>query len=506
MTSTSTSETSVPAPVCIFSRSKGKWFRTDTAHAPHTSADSASVAAELVSNTVNVSEFCLENSSIDAVSTAGSDLVSDMVHESSPASPAATDDSEPEVYGEFRIGDAVCVFRRSTGSWLRDGIVAKVLSVSAVVDDGLLMPAGAVKVVYDDCSAVKWVPPAAFADELKHADFMVGDAVSVLCRSMGLWVADGLVVEVLQESAAVDGGLPMPAGSVKVTYANGDMAKWIPPEVFSKELRAQRQWICEGLEDHSRIADAEDAGRATLETTAQKETSIAATKVSSFMRSFSRLMPIMGMVGEASARNPDVDDDEDAYFVSGAAGVASSVLGRYRRVGEHSDRPKYRNEQGAVIYFDEHWKMNVKDDMLHWCYEVRGMAPCQPPVQAWAAYHFYGDSSYPVPTVARAADVELLAVSGVNGPARAVNGRYMQAGMHNEQPKYKNSSGAIIFFDGYWKMNDRDDVLAWRFAVKDTAAGSQPPSGEWASHWSFGAGQAPAHVRLNAGAGRAAEM
>lgn len=212
-------------------------------------------------------------------------------------------------------------------------------------------------------------------------------------------------------------------------------------------------------------------------------------------------MPSMSFLaaGEASACSADAEEDadHDAYIVSGATGVASGVLGRYRRVGEHKDMPKYRNEHGAVMYFDEHWKMNSKDDMLHWCYEVRGAAGNQPPVQAWTVYHFYGNSSCPVPVVARASDVEVLAVSGVVGSYRAVNGRYVEVGKHNEKPKYKNRSGAIIFFDGYWKMNHKDDVLAWRFAAKDQVeAPPQPPAGEWAVHWSHGKNQPSALLRV----------
>jgi len=399
--------------------------------------------------------------------------------------------------GDFRLDDPVCVFSRSTSAWSRDGIVVRVLAESAVVDDGLSMPAGSVKVLYDDCGSAKWVPPAAFGTELKQADFMVGDAVSVHCRSMGLWVTDGLVVEVLSECAEVDGGFAMPAGSVKVTYANGDMAKWVPPEAFSEELQTQRQWSGD-------VEGAEGAGGVGVEASELQAASVTAEKAVSFARSFSRLIP-MGLLAsqEVPTRAGDVenDGDDDAYIVSGSASVASGVLGRYRRVGEHKDRPKYRNEHGAVMYFDEHWKMNSKDDTLHWCYEVRGAADDQPPTQAWAAYRFYGDGRCPVPTVARATDVEVLAVSGVVASGRAVNGHYVEVGTHNDRPKYKNRSGAIVFFDGYWKMNDRDDVLAWRFAVKDGVAASQPPGGAWAAHWSLGKDQPAAHLRVRGGRG-----
>jgi len=408
--------------------------------------------------------------------------------------------SEQRHASSFSMGDPVCVFRRSVGAWSRDGTVVKHLAEPTLVEDGILMPAGSVKVLYGNLSSAKWIPPAEFGMELKQADFMVGDGVSVLCRSMGLWVSDGLVVDELLETNVVDGGLTMPAGSLKVTYASGNMAKWIPPETFSEELRVQRPCSGEGEEDQSSTVNAEGDEPETLEASDPTESPAAAHPPSSIVRSLSRLLPVMSFVSNQEASVQVDDDDEgDAYIVSGASGVASSFLGRYRRVGEHNDRPKYRNQHGAILYFDEHWKINSKDDVLHWCFEVRAAAGDQPPTQDWAVYRFYGDRSSPVPTVTRAADLEVLAVSGVMGSARTVNGRYVEAGLHNEKPKYKNSSGAIIFFDGYWKMNDRDDVLAWYFSVKDGGAGPLPPAGPWAAHWSVGKDQPPAVVKVCGG-------
>jgi hypothetical protein len=301
--------------------------------------------------------------------------------------------SEQVQVGEFNAGDPVCVFSRSTGAWLRDGIVVKVLAEPSVVDDGLPMPAGASKVLYGDGGSAKWVPPEAFGAELKHADFAEGDAVSVFCRSMGLWVADGLVVEVLSERATVDGGMALPAGSVKVTYASGDMAKWIPPAAFGMEVRAQRQWSGEIVPDQSIAvwsAELQEVSAPSAE----------APRAFSFARSLSRLIPV-------SKHSDNADESDDVYIVSGQAGVCSSVLGRYHRVGEHQERPKYRNKRGAVIYFDGYWKMNAKDDVQHWRYEVRGTAAdLLPPAEGWAVYHFYGDSNCPVPKVVCAADAK----------------------------------------------------------------------------------------------------
>jgi len=412
------------------------------------------------------------------------------------ASPLSMSGSEAGAVSRFCVGDAVCVLSRGTCAWLRDGVVVRVLAEPAVVNNDLPMPAGAVKVLYNQGCYAKWIPPAAFGEELKRADFMAGDAVSVFCPDMGLWLADGLVVEVLSENSTVDGGSAMPAGSVKVVYASGNASKWIPPDASVEQLRPQRQWSGEGMDDQSLTADGTNAGPAALGRSEPKEASVAAQMADNLVRSFSHF--IMGCIGSQTAPQDFIGsdgDDDDAYIVSGAAGIPRSILGRYRRVGEHGDRPMYRNEHGAIIFCDEHWKMNSQDDTSHWCYEVKAATGDLPPTEAWEACQLNGGSTGPVPTVTNAVDVEVLVVSGAIGPSRAVNGRYGEVGWHNARPKYKNGSGAIVFFDDCWKINPRDDVLAWNFWVND-AVGSQPPAGEWEAHWSVGHDQPPACVRV----------
>lgn len=138
----------------------------------------------------------------------------------------------------FAAGDAVNVLSRSEGRWRRDGVVVEVLEAPATVD-GTALPAGTVKVIYAGGEAAKWVPPKAFAMELQAADFAAGDQVSVFVRTMGLWVSDGMVQQVLAEPQTIDGH-PLPAGSVLVHYNCGSSAKWVPPEVFTEELRPLR--------------------------------------------------------------------------------------------------------------------------------------------------------------------------------------------------------------------------------------------------------------------------
>mmetsp|Transcript_76363 Transcript_76363/g.247170 ORF Transcript_76363/g.247170 Transcript_76363/m.247170 type:complete len:110 (+) Transcript_76363:140-469(+) len=99
--------------------------------------------------------------------------------------------------GRFGVGDPVNVLSRAKGRWMRDGVVVSVLAEDAFVEDGTLrMPAGACKVQYDRNRCAKWIPPISLEAEIRPADFEKDDAVSVFCRSMGRWVADGVVLDV----------------------------------------------------------------------------------------------------------------------------------------------------------------------------------------------------------------------------------------------------------------------------------------------------------------------
>jgi len=422
--------------------------------------------------------------------TASSDPNQDTPDEVCSTARESIIDPTSEEIIKFCAGDPICVFRRSYCMWSRDGIVVKVLAEAAVAD-GLPMPAGSVKVIYDNRTYAKWIPPAEFGAEVKHADFVVGDVVTMLLPGSGVWVTDGLVEEVLLESTLVDGGLDMPVGSVKVTCSNGDSVRWIRPEAFSEELKAQRQWSDEDMEEQSEKADPNEAGpKAVVE---PSEPSVARQVAGGLVRRLSRLLPpIMVLLGGSDVEDDEEEEDDDAFIISGILGLPRNIPGRYRRVGELNWKPKYQNERGAVIFFDEYWKMNTKDDTMHWCYEVREADGEQPPAQTWSAYHlFHGSNS--VPTLEKAEDVEMIIVSGITGPRRAVNGRYAEVGWHNSRPKFKNRKGAIIFFDDYWKLNNRDDVLAWQFGVKE-AVGSDPPAGQWEAHWSCGDDQPPASI------------
>jgi len=93
----------------------------------------------------------------------------------------------------------------------------------------------------------------------------------------------------------------------------------------------------------------------------------------------------------------------------------------------------------------------------------------------------------------------VLIVEGAS--IESVNGTYVEHGVHNLKPFYKKmgQSGAIIYFDFFWKMNDTDDTTTWLYHMKDRTAyttrlinhstwaanspsSGKPPHVKWESH------------------------
>lgn len=246
----------------------------------------------------------------------------------------------------FSEYDSVSVLSRGQGIWYRDGVVLKILDSHGAVEEGADMPAGSIKVVYDSESVVKWIPPHCLDAEVSCLDFEKGDAVSVFCRQMGLWVADGVVVELLPERATVEDGLTLPAGAVKVIYENNKSVKWVPPEMFQCELK--RRVTPEKL---SRLVD-------------------------------------LGLGSKAAGD----------FLVVGVAGKGEAVNGHYRLVGTYNERPKYQNSRGAIIYFDGYWKINDTSDTLAWRFMVKSATGPEPPTGEWSPHGYICSSSTP-PTV-----------------------------------------------------------------------------------------------------------
>ena len=70
-------------------------------------------------------------------------------------------------------------------------------------------------------------------------------------------------------------------------------------------------------------------------------------------------------------------------------------------------------------------------------------------------------------------------VSGAGGVGAAVNGRYVQNGVHLDRPVYAQVGGeAVIYFSDCWKINGARGYDGWLYAV-ESATGALPPTGRW---------------------------
>lgn len=88
-------------------------------------------------------------------------------------------------------------------------------------------------------------------------------------------------------------------------------------------------------------------------------------------------------------------------------------------------------------------------------------------------------------------------VVGAGGAGARVNGRYVPFSLHNGKPKFKQESGrGIIFFDGQWKLNYKDDT-SWCLYSKNRQS-SSPPSGSWTTEGSQGDVDPPPSLRSEA--------
>jgi len=82
---------------------------------------------------------------------------------------------------------------------------------------------------------VRSLPPTAAAVEAP-AQLHQGDPVYVWSGSKSAWATDGVVAEVLDTPAVVDGA-SVPAGTVKVVYDHGRSFKWLTPTQLPHHLR-----------------------------------------------------------------------------------------------------------------------------------------------------------------------------------------------------------------------------------------------------------------------------
>jgi len=84
-------------------------------------------------------------------------------------------------------------------------------------------------------AAPKPAPPAQ-----AKASVNKGDYVQVYSSTAKSWMDDGLVVDILTESANID-GLSLAPGTAKIQYAKGQRYKWVTPEQQKEHLKPSKR-------------------------------------------------------------------------------------------------------------------------------------------------------------------------------------------------------------------------------------------------------------------------
>lgn len=89
-----------------------------------------------------------------------------------------------------------------------------------------------------------------------------------------------------------------------------------------------------------------------------------------------------------------------------------------------------------------------------------------------------------------------IVVSGAGGLGGKCNGVYGPGyeRHHKDKPLYKNRSGSIIYWSGFWKMNVIDNAGGWFYSVH-LSTGPEPPTGQWTVYgYTGGKAQPPPKV------------
>jgi len=80
--------------------------------------------------------------------------------------------------------------------------------------------------------------------------------------------------------------------------------------------------------------------------------------------------------------------DEQKEFTASGAGrhtgePLSKCNGVYHWSGQHNGKTKYENHEGAIVFFDQEWKMNYCDDTNTCCFASGVQSGWEPPYKTW---------------------------------------------------------------------------------------------------------------------------
>ncbi|CAJ1438740.1 unnamed protein product [Effrenium voratum] len=80
--------------------------------------------------------------------------------------------------------------------------------------------------------------------------------------------------------------------------------------------------------------------------------------------------------------------------------------------------------------------------------------------------------------------VSLISIEVTGARVAACNSIFRFDGLHQGKPLFKSESGAIIYFNRFWKMNSVFKTSSWLYSAPDR--GSLPFEGEWTLEGSMG--------------------
>mmetsp|Transcript_130691 Transcript_130691/g.279467 ORF Transcript_130691/g.279467 Transcript_130691/m.279467 type:complete len:541 (-) Transcript_130691:212-1834(-) len=92
--------------------------------------------------------------------------------------------------------------------------------------------------------------------------------------------------------------------------------------------------------------------------------------------------------------------------------------------------------------------------------------------------------------------VSIITVLVLGAGTSQCNGVYSFEGTHKGKPLFKAPTGAIIFFQDYWKLNSSYKTTSCLYSVQD-AKGTLPPTGQWARDSKGGGAQPAPTLRIS---------
>jgi len=91
---------------------------------------------------------------------------------------------------------------------------------------------------------------------------------------------------------------------------------------------------------------------------------------------------------KTSAQNVE---EQKEFTASGAGDAFKACNGAFYWSGQHNGKTKYINDRGAIVFFDEVWKINYHDDVDSCCFASGVQSGWEPPYKKWTEAYEDGE-------------------------------------------------------------------------------------------------------------------